>query len=236
MSFSSEAEMSSRFRDSFAAPITFEGLTWVDELDGVFGIPDYVVAKATEHRVLYVVSFELKLRNWKRGLVQVFRYRSFSNEVFLVLDHAHISPAVGSLNQFIRANVGLASYNQDREFHVHWAPQSSVPFSGDFSERAVRKFYERTTTAESCDLNDIPSPAFTRSTRGRNHFQKAIWQISGDDYGLIVIPSAPSNHFQPSPNEIANPNTYGIRPTSHSWNTDLQGSESTPLDREQWIF
>jgi len=187
MSFTSEAEMSCHFRDAFATPITFKGLTWVDELKGVFGIPDYVVVKATQKRVLYVVSFELKLRNWKRGLMQAFRYRTFSNEAFLVLDQAHIASASENLDQFTRANVGLASYNRNGEFHVHWAPRPSVPFSNDFSERAVRKFYERTSTSDSSELSYMPSPAFSRSTRGSSYFQKAVWQINKDEHGSIVF-------------------------------------------------
>lgn len=192
MRFASEAEMSQHFRDTFADPITFEGLTWVDELEGIFGVPDYVVVKATEEQVLYVVSFELKLRNWKRGLIQAFRYKSFSNESFLVLDDTHVTPAYKNLDQFVRANVGLASYNRNREFHVHWAPQPSVPFSTDFSERAVQKFYERTTTSDSSEFVGTPSPAFSRSTRGSNHFQKAVWQLNtGEDSSIVFSDEAP---------------------------------------------
>jgi hypothetical protein len=181
-------QRSSHFRQVFATPITLEGFKWVDELEGTFGIPDYVVVRESKERVLYVVAFELKLRNWRQGLIQAFRYKNFSNEAFLVLDHAHITAASENLAQFVRSNVGLASYNRDGEFHVHWAPRPSVPFSNDFSERAVRKFYERTTTSDFSQFDSIPSLAFSRTARGSGYFQKAIRQINQGGHGSIVFP------------------------------------------------
>lgn len=188
MRFASEAEMSFHFREVFDTPITLEGFRWVDELEGTFGIPDYVIVKASEERVLYVVAFELKLRNWKRGLIQAFRYRNFSNEAFLVLDQAHIAAASRNLDQFVRANVGLASYNRDGQFYVHWAPQPSVPFSDEFSERAVRRFYERTTTSDFSQFDSFPSLAFSRTARGSSYFQRAVRQINQGERGSIVFP------------------------------------------------
>lgn len=167
MSFASEAEMSRHFRESFASLVRMSGLGWVDELEGLFGIPDYVLFKNSSRRVLYVVSFELKLRDWRRGLKQAFRYRNFSNEVFLVLDSSHVENALRHLELFSRSNVGLASYGEEGVFEVHSLPQPSVPFSDDFSERAVSRLLKRCKELSTSERIPALSPAFARTIRGR---------------------------------------------------------------------
>ena len=53
------------------------------EPKGLFGIPDLLIANREKEEGnsdwITVISFEMKLRNWKRALSQAFRYLAFSN-------------------------------------------------------------------------------------------------------------------------------------------------------------
>ncbi len=72
--FATEQEMSKMFekflKDNF-------GNAYLKECQGLFGVPDFVFY-AKEQGSISIVSFELKLYNWKRAAKQAFRYKSFS--------------------------------------------------------------------------------------------------------------------------------------------------------------
>jgi hypothetical protein len=108
------------------------------EVRGLFGVPDLVVASVHSHgsEVLRSIAFEMKLSDWRRGLAQAFRYRAFARRVFLVLDEAHMEPALANSARFIRANVGLIGLNCDRGFTIYHQPSDEAPYS----ERLSRSF------------------------------------------------------------------------------------------------
>lgn len=66
-----------------------------------------------------VVAIEAKLRDWRRALTQAFRYREFSTEAWVVLDHAFAASALKQLSRFKATGVGLASFSTTGELHVH---------------------------------------------------------------------------------------------------------------------
>jgi hypothetical protein len=106
---------------------------WFVEPEGLFGVPDLVVANTTddERRASRVSAnaFEMKLRNWKRALVQAYRYRAFADMSHVVLDGAYAARAIGSVRLFVRSNVGLMSVGADGHIAVHFEPKPSRPFS-----------------------------------------------------------------------------------------------------------
>lgn len=67
----------------------------------------------------YVVSIEAKLRDWKRALTQAYRYKTFSNQSWVLLDEAHILPALKSTNSFKNFGVGLASFSSQGELRIY---------------------------------------------------------------------------------------------------------------------
>lgn len=67
----------------------------------------------------YVVSIEAKLRDWKKALTQAYRYKTFSNQSWVLLDEAHISPALKSTNSFKNYGVGLASFSSQGELRIY---------------------------------------------------------------------------------------------------------------------
>ena len=101
--YTSEDLMSVDFEKYIKSTI---GNTYFKEWQGLFGIPDYVCFSKLDTGIK-VVSFELKLKNWRGAMIQAFRYRSFSDYSYVVLpeetadkEKADISiPAEEKLNQ-----------------------------------------------------------------------------------------------------------------------------------------
>jgi len=101
------------------------------EVQGLFGIPDLVVAciHATGARMkLRSIAFEMKLSDWRRGLAQAFRYRSFAWECYLVIDNTRVGPALEHADEFVRANVGLIGVSPQGNFTVYHRPHFEAPF------------------------------------------------------------------------------------------------------------
>ena len=107
------------------------------ELRGLFGIPDVVAACLHRREArprIRSIAFEMKLSDWRRGLAQAFRYRSFACECYLVLDQTRIRPALDHTEHFVRANVGLIGIDSQRGFTVHHRPHYEPPFCRDLAK------------------------------------------------------------------------------------------------------
>jgi len=66
-----------------------------------------------------VVAIEAKLRDWRRALVQAYRYLQFSTEAWVVLDYAAAASAIKEEGLFRSCGVGLASFSASGELHIH---------------------------------------------------------------------------------------------------------------------
>jgi len=139
-SFRSETELArlagsvfEELKSNFQEKVAFK-----HEVQAPGGIPDLVVFHRTRHCVDYVVTVEFKLRNWQRGLYQAFKNRNFGNESYLILDRAHLGPALKNVSEFERTNVGLASIEPGSQITVWYYPSPHLPFSRVFAERVGR--------------------------------------------------------------------------------------------------
>ncbi len=72
----------------------------------------------------YIVSYEAKLKNWKRALWQACRYKTFSNESWVVLDSINEKPAIKNIQCFIDFNIGLASVSKTGTVNVYYQPKA----------------------------------------------------------------------------------------------------------------
>lgn len=72
----------------------------------------------------YIVSYEAKLKNWKRALWQACRYKTFSNESWVILDSINEKPAIKNIQSFIDFNIGLASVSKTGAVNVHYRPKA----------------------------------------------------------------------------------------------------------------
>lgn len=75
------------------------------------------------------IAIELKLEKWKDALKQALRGRSFSEYQYVVIDAAHISPALKNRDMFEQQGIGLASVDTNGAFMEHCAPIKQKPFS-----------------------------------------------------------------------------------------------------------
>jgi len=76
-----------------------------------------------------IVSIEAKLRDWRSALRQAYRYREFSNQSWVLMDAARVSPALEQIQLFVRSGVGLASVNTSGKLFIHNEPSVTEPFS-----------------------------------------------------------------------------------------------------------
>ena len=111
--FRSEKDLASVFSSEACIRQGFRYSGWSswerDELEGLFGIPDRIAVfwknDALGRRIVRTFAFEVKRHHWKRALMQAYRYASFADYSFVVLDHAYVHRAVAGLSHFERANI-----------------------------------------------------------------------------------------------------------------------------------
>lgn len=69
-----------------------------------------------------VVAIEAKLKDWKRGMFQAYRYRSYADKSFLAVYTKSINAPLKNISQFKKFNVGLIEVGDDF-VKVHYRPK-----------------------------------------------------------------------------------------------------------------
>jgi len=133
MFFNTENEMSQIFESFANSYFKDDDVFVLKEFKGLFGIPDFILIENSGNYINYIVSIELKLRNWKRALKQAFRYRSFSNESYVILDEYNINLGLKNIEYFKKFNIGLGSINSKSELKLFYKPESTKPLSTKFN-------------------------------------------------------------------------------------------------------
>jgi hypothetical protein len=152
MKYATEEQMSHRFRYSVLAGLPKSAIVCA-EVRASMGIPDYVVLEHVDDQEV-VTSYELKLTNWRRALRQAFRYRTFANQSYVVLDEATCSPAVENVEVFRQYNIGLASFDADGCFRIHHRPSPNSAFSEYSYSRVIEEIKSH---GEMGAANSLPS-------------------------------------------------------------------------------
>jgi hypothetical protein len=112
----------------------------LQELKGVIGIPDLVLVKLIETEydtLIRSISFEFKLSNWKRALIQAYKYRSFTHKSYVIMDMGFEHLAFRNIDMFIKGNVGLATVNDTGDYNLLFSPLEMHPYSSYLAKRAV---------------------------------------------------------------------------------------------------
>jgi len=131
--FASEEEMSIQFEKFMK--LNF-GNAYLKECQGLFGIPDFVFYKKDKKEVS-IVSFELKLKNWRKATKQAFRYKSFSNVSYVVLPEKTAKIALKNINLFKKYNIGLAVFESSKSFEIVFKPEIDTPLSLDLNNKLL---------------------------------------------------------------------------------------------------
>lgn len=73
------------------------------------------------------IAFEAKLRNWRKALLQAYRYKWFADYSYVILDAAHSNPAIQNIDSFEKMNVGLLTITTDGIIKEHFHPKRQKP-------------------------------------------------------------------------------------------------------------
>ena len=114
------------------------------------GIADLVVLSWNSPQSIDVPfqirAFELKIADWQSGIVQAFRYKSYSNAAIVVLPVDNIAPALRKKNIFISSGVGLWGFdNVNMTLHRYYTPRPKKPTYLNKRDRLIKsipKYYE----------------------------------------------------------------------------------------------
>ncbi len=131
--FATEQEMSLMFEKFLKANF---GNAYLKECQGLFGVPDFVFYSKQEEEVS-IISFELKLKNWKKAAKQAFRYKSFANISYVVLASKSANAALNNIALFEQYNIGLAKFDTDSDFEILYKPESGTPYSEHLNHKLV---------------------------------------------------------------------------------------------------
>jgi hypothetical protein len=129
--FETENEMSILFEKFFRS--TF-GNAYIKECKGLSAIPDFVCYVKEPDNVA-IISFELKLINWRKAAKQAFRHKSFAEVVYVVLDRGKSKAAVANLSLFEQYNIGLAVFDNKKNFEIINKPKRTKPYSTHMAEK-----------------------------------------------------------------------------------------------------
>ena len=120
------------------------GNTYFKEWQGLFGIPDYVCF-SKQNDEISVVSFELKLTDWRGAIIQAFRYKSFSDYSYVVLPVETAKKAKEYKKLFEQYEIGLVSFD-DKTYDIIYRPSKVLPYSNrlrEIAENRIRKSRKR---------------------------------------------------------------------------------------------
>jgi hypothetical protein len=108
----------------------------------------YRVSKAYKPVLESTISLEAKLHDWKRALVQAYRYRWFSNYSFVLLPSEKAVSAKSNIELFRRHDVGLVTIGTSGLF-LHYCPVRRNRPANEAFLRANEAAYSQLTAAES---------------------------------------------------------------------------------------
>lgn len=147
--YRTELEMSEKFEKFLKKEF---GNSYLKEVSGLFGIPDFVIYDKSGFDSL-IISFELKLKNWKKASIQAFRYRSFSNGSYVVMPKTEFNSPEFSYDHFKKYNIGLAEFDIEGNFKIVYKPRKEKPYS----EKLNKKFsgYVVKSRKKSKNINSL---------------------------------------------------------------------------------
>lgn len=106
------------------------------------GIADYVWVTKNNHEQsdTEISTFEFKIKNWKCGLRQAYKYSYFANKSYLVIPSNLTAIVLKYKELFENINIGLLGFDENNKTITnHIEPQNPVPVSYTSRQRAIKK-------------------------------------------------------------------------------------------------
>lgn len=126
------------------------------EVKGFVGVPDILLAfgRPSRSTCFRTICFELKLSNWKRALMQAYRYAAFADYSFVVLDVSAETKAIAHLDLFVRSNIGLITVSEDDKLSLHYFPKARRPYCANSSAKLESWLRSRSRwESQSCGID-----------------------------------------------------------------------------------
>lgn len=80
------------------------------------------------------IAIEAKLKNWKRALLQAYRYRWFADYSYVVLDLDYSKPALNNIEMFKNYNIGLLTISSNGIIQKHFKPKKIKPIDSSMQK------------------------------------------------------------------------------------------------------
>jgi hypothetical protein len=83
-------------------------------------------------------AFEIKLADWRRGMIQAHRYRYFADVSILVLPKERCASALLYLDTFRKIHVGLWGYDTvSQRVTAYYTPRAGVPLASKYRDHVL---------------------------------------------------------------------------------------------------
>jgi len=146
--FASENELTTEFERTLARLFRPGQIGVWKQLRGIVGIPDFVLLDR-EPQSRIVVAVELKMSNWKRALIQAYKYRAFAHMSMVLMDADRSGPALNNIHFFAKYNVGLATLNRSGAIKIYSFPDVMPPFS-----ISMHKKFQSIVGTDGCNIKN----------------------------------------------------------------------------------
>jgi len=91
-----------------------------------------------------LISFEMKLSDWRKGLAQATKYKYFSNQSVVVLPDFVVKRAFKFVNNFKELKVGLWSYSEKtRKTRKYYTPKRAGAINNKLYNLAIDKITDK---------------------------------------------------------------------------------------------
>ncbi len=135
-------------------------ITWQDFALQGYGIPDLITFAWSTHqnqaimlslealrrklRRQRLTAFELKLCDWRKGIVQAYRYRYFCDRSIVVLPRDVVDKAFKRLELFQSLEVGLWSFDPDTEVITkYFTPHEGTARNPEARNKAIESILNK---------------------------------------------------------------------------------------------
>lgn len=92
---------------------------YLQEVEGLIGRPDFMLKSKKSKKI---ITIEMKLKNWKRALIQAYKYKSFSDVSYVCVDEKNIDTILKHLEEFKKYNIGLISISHEKKINIYNMP------------------------------------------------------------------------------------------------------------------
>ncbi len=142
--------MGENFISAIEPRMRFNQIVAKREFKAPQGIPDFLLFRRCDSTLVYVVALELKLKDWRKGIYQAFKYRSFCNAAYVIVDRYYQDDALANIQIFVDSNIGLATFSLEGELEVLSEPVADIPFSAYYSSVLNSTFKKEEPGLEKC--------------------------------------------------------------------------------------